>query len=784
MSDNSLSELDYKKLFDFCLEYSDRIILILNNDFTLQKINRIAENTFGWKKDSFSSQRIDELFGSPEINPFEISKNRLRIKRKMTSHSRNGQKISISWELIPAGIKNVTLVTGEKYSEAERLDSFYLSNIIKYMPGFFYWKDTNSLYLGCNDEFAVLAGERSRQDVVGKTDYELIWKDRAAQYVAIDREVMQTGVARLEHIEKITVSGKKTITAITNKVPMKDDAGNIIGLLGITIDITRQKEIERALAVARKKAEDASRAKDEFIRNMSHDIRTPLSGIIGMSSILENEALSVEEREHAHMVHISGEQLLALLNSVLDIVASGQTENQLNLSTFNIKELIHSIADLELPTIKLKNLDLRISFSDDLPEEIESDQIKIHRILLNLLGNAVKFTQSGYIEIGARPRQTEKDEKRIELFIRDTGIGISEEEQDKIFRKFFRGTPSHHGIYTGHGVGLHIVKRYTQLLKGKIAVESKLGEGTTFTASIPVKIAKQTADKRISSPPLLAITENKEIKPEKRKKGIQILLIEDNAIALKTAENLLAQMSIGFQSASTGSRAIELFAANTFHLVLSDIGLPDMQGTDVTSHFRALERELGRTAVPVIGLTAHSLPDTVHEALQAGMNEVLGKPIRSEHIAYLIDKYKLDASPKSPKEECTAPNSHPGLPASQQEMFEIDQYPLFDEAEGTDNCGGERALRKLLKMMVGSELPADRAKMKKAFEESNFAEVERIAHKIKGGAVYIGTIRMKYACQYLERYWKSGDRELFEQLYHQATHVIDDTTACINQWLI
>ncbi|MDP1603128.1 MAG: ATP-binding protein [Legionella sp.] len=657
--------------------------------------------------------------------------------------------------------------------------------MIDNLPGDVYWKDKEGVWVGLNKRCAHslqrmgFINDAVDSEVIGKTDHQIFSKTTADEYKKNDQDVMTHGT-EITIEEKTCLPTGEEITLLSTKKPMLDKDGNVIGIMGNTIDITYLKKIESELIEAKNAAEAGNRAKDEFIRNMSHDIRTPLAGIIGMSSILENEAVTLEEKEHAHMVNISGEQLLTLLNSVLDIIATGsQKENEVNKSPVKIRALIQNIAALELPTIKLKNLDLKITLAEDLPEIIETDEIKIHRILLNLLGNAVKFTEKGGIEIGAR---FITKEHRIECTIKDTGSGITEKDKEKIFKKFFRGTSSYQGIYAGHGVGLHIVKKYIQLLKGKITVESTPNRGTVFTVFIPVKVIKHAAITPISAFPVSTSTtiENSFVDS-----GIQILLIEDNAIALRTAENILNKLSIGFTSASTGTTAIELFKNNRFHLVLSDIGLPDISGLDVTRQFRKIEREHKRTKVPVIGLTAHSIMDTEHEALESGMNQVISKPLRPDHIKDLIKKYELHVvnktvdDKKTPSPQSTARD----LPLNNNELFEIEQFALFDEKLGVSSCGGLESLRELLKMLITSELPIDSQKMRHAFNQQNFTEVEKLAHKIKGGAMYIGTTRMKFACQYLERYWKSGERELFEDLYHQAIRVIDETISYITRWL-
>lgn len=661
----------------------------------------------------------------------------------------------------------------------------YLEYIISMVPGCVYWLDRNNIYQGCNNNAAIMLGMKTPEEIIGKTNHELSWKEDASFLEEFNNKVMESG--KPYKSEEIVHLGNKKRIFVSEKVPIFDENNTVIGIVGISIDITESKKMEESLKKAKEKSEMANVAKDEFIRNMSHDIRTPLSGIIGMSSILEHEALTAEEKEHAHMINISGEQLLTLLNSVLDIIASGsQKENLVNLSEVNVSELIHNIADLELPTIKLKNLDLRTTLADNLPGLVETDAIKVHRILLNILGNAVKFTEKGFIEIGARLHKSDKNTE-IEFFIRDSGKGIKEEDKDKIFKKFYRGTASHQGLYAGHGVGLHIVKRYIQLLKGKISVESIQNEGTTFTISIPVRVIKQTKAASII-PPIQFQSIKHEIKNTSKSK-IHVLLIEDNAIALKMAESILTQMGIDYQSASTGAMAIELFKDNHFHFILSDIGLPDMSGFDITRHFRIIEKEFAKTPVPVIGLTAHSDSKTEQEALCAGMDQILNKPIRLENISELITKYNLNPFAEEKglvtnNQLAKSETDKSDLPTHNLDLFNLEHFVLFDEKQGINNCGGLETLQEMLKMLINTELPSDRETMQKAFEQKNYSEIEKTAHKIKGSAVYIGTIRMKIACQYLERYWKAGERDLFEQLYHQTIKVIDDTTSNINAWLL
>ncbi|KTD01562.1 sensory box histidine kinase/response regulator [Legionella geestiana] len=662
----------------------------------------------------------------------------------------------------------------KKVSELESL-CFQMKSLIGNFPGDVYWKNTEGVWIGLNKRCAEslyrmgFIKNAAESEVIGKTDHQIFNKETADGYQKNDMLVIANKTEITIEEKTLLLTGEE-ITLLSTKKPLFDENGQVIGIMGNTIDITYLKKIESELLEAKNAADASSRAKDEFIRNMSHDIRTPLSGIIGMSSILEKEALTVDEKDHAHMINVSGEQLLSLLNSVLDIVASGkQADHHIERSPFNIRELLEDIANLERPSIQMKNIELRLMVSDDLPAVIESDKVKIHRILLNLIGNAIKFTENGFIEIGARITDTKSQSPRMEFSIRDSGIGICDEDKEKIFKKFFRGTASYQGVYAGHGVGLHIVKRYIQLLKGEIHLESQPGAGTCFTVSIPVKV--------IEAAPLASSRP----KPEKRNEvsatgsTVNVLLIEDNVIALKTAENILRQMGMTFKSASTGADALQRFKAEHFDLVLTDIGLPDIQGTDVAREIRHFEQDSGKVPVPLVGLTAHSHPQTLKDALDAGMNEVLTKPIRHETLKVVLCRYHLESKPRG--------TAHNETPKDHHHLFDMTQYPLLDVEDGKRVLGSEEELVNMLQFLLEKSLPDDCARMKAAHASNDWEKTQRLAHKIKGGAVYTGTIRLKMACQYLEQSQKSDQLNLLQPLYEQALRVVDETFHYVGNWL-
>ncbi|KTD42771.1 ATP-binding protein [Legionella parisiensis] len=647
-----------------------------------------------------------------------------------------------------------------------------LKNLLDVLPGDVYWKDLKGIWSGINQRCVQslhhmkFINKCDESEVLGKTDYELFGKKTADVYRANDLEVIEKNVELSREEITLLPSGEEVVL-LSTKRPLLDKSGKVIGILGNTINITYLKNVESELKEAKEKAEAANRAKDEFIRNMSHDIRTPLSGIIGMSSILEREVQNSQEKEYAHMINISGEQLLALLNGVLDIIAAGsQQENIFNETVGNVHDLIRSIADLELPTIALKKLDLFISIDGNTPEWITTDIVKLHRILLNLLGNAVKFTEKGFIEIGVRPKADHHEKMFLEFFVKDSGPGIKPKDKDKIFKRFYRATPSHQGIYTGHGVGLHIVKRYTQVLKGKIRVDSTIHAGTTFTLTIPVVCGEKPVDHQASTslPPETLILEKTNDSP-------LVLLIEDNAIALKMIENLLQQLGIRFLSAATGTRALELFQSHTFDWVLSDIGLPDTTGIQLAKQFRHYEQSKNLAPTPIICLTAHAVPDVERECVEAGINQILTKPLRSTMLQALLARYS------------TAKLQIHDVPAAKVESpLPFNEYPLFDSTHGINNLGSEKTLKKMLHLFI-EENTKDLIKTAQAWEKQDLIEIHKLTHKMKSSALYCGTLRMRQACEALEKHFQNNPERYPTALYHQLLQVHQETVVALQNWL-
>ncbi|CEG55612.1 PAS domain-containing hybrid sensor histidine kinase/response regulator [Legionella fallonii] len=573
-----------------------------------------------------------------------------------------------------------------------------------------------------------------------------------------------------------------------NGFPLYDDQGACFGVSGIAIDVTEQKKREEELQIAKDIAEKANHTKDEFIQNMSHDIRTPLIGIIGMANLLQQELRKAQEKEYAHMIEMSGEQLLELFNSILDMVSSNNSkEHVIENQLFDLYELIKGICELELPTIKIKKLELHLTIDSSVPQWIITDSTKLHRIILNLLSNAIKFTQEGDITIHVSSTLLKEPEHaELTVMIADSGIGISEADQSKIFDRFYRATPSSKGLYAGHGVGLHIVQKYIDLLQGSISVESKPNEGTQFVVKVPIVIDSSKAN---SLEPSSSVeleehwTNDDRVTTKNEGDAVSsdsplLLLVEDNAIALKMIEFIAKQCNCRYKSAHTGEEALDLIKEHEFDLILSDLGLPGISGSELTLAVRAYEQSQNKPAVPIIGLTAHAVDAIKKECIVAGMNKVIIKPIKMNALQHLVDEFVqakiTHCNQQSPQ------YLGKDLPASEEELFKLDSYPVLEEKNEIEDI---TTLKELLQLMIREALPQDLKEIDTAYAQKNWSQVEQIAKKIKTEALYCGAIRLKFASQYLELCSKPEPVHLVAALYKQFCMTVTDTILRIQDWL-
>lgn len=664
-----------------------------------------------------------------------------------------------------------------------------LENIVANMPGHVYWKDQNGVYLGCNNRQAQSLGYKYGSELVGKTDFDLPWgENQAERFRQNDRRIMDTGIPIIIE-EKAQVDGENAIV-LSHKSPMRNKRGEITGLLGISINISEQKKIEAELRLAKEQAETASHTKTEFLENMRHDIRTPLTGIVGFSDLIKSEADNPQIKEYADNLQASSHALLDLLDEVLEAiqVSSGEIPNV--KKKFVLHNILQHALNLNKAKAGAKHLELSLEFDESIPNYLIGDNVRIHRIALELIANALNFTDSGFVKISAKLAYRENRDVTIKLIVSDSGIGIPKDKQQDIYLQFKRLTPSYKGIYKGAGLGLSVIKQFINDLDGEIYVDSELHKGTTFICVLPLKVALLDEDTGVqddfesygaSPAPQIPISDANQ-RPMESKSELNkscILVVEDNIIAQTVTKAILLQFNCHVDIAENGQVAIRLWDQNTYDLIFMDIGLPDMDGYQLTHYIRAQE-STKKSHTPIIALTAHVGEENMHRCIESGMNRVLSKPLSLNDCHDILSSF----TPTTQMTQETKRNKFTAdLPETENNLFALSSFPILDIQDGIKTTGSEAALFETLQFMIKDSLPGDFAMLQKIHGEGDWEKTQKLAHKIKGGVVYVGAVRMKMACQYLERYWKSGQRVLLEPLYQQLIQVTNESISEINQWI-
>ncbi len=395
------------------------------------------------------------------------------------------------------------------------------------------------------------------------------------------------------------------------------------------VQLEEHKELltiqNKQLGDALNKAKSADKAKSLFLANMSHEIRTPLNGIIGMSNLLHDIVETEEQKQKVSVIEYSAETLISLVNDILDFSKIEAGKLELDLENFNIQEMLKNTCELFLLKSKEKSVELKYEIADNVPQFVESDQVRIRQILINLINNAVKFTNKGWVLVTMTKDSDRNNELVIKFEILDTGIGISAENQTKLFNAFTQSDASFTRKFGGTGLGLAISKHLAHLLGGEIGVVSELDKGSKFWFTVAAKYGVE--------PP-----KSMENKPVERIGKLNILLAEDNSVNILVATQVIEKAGYQVSVAKNGKEAFEAYQKGKFDLILMDIMMPEMDGMEATWLIRQYEKEFNLTPVPIIALTANVVKEDQKKYIQAGMDDFISKPIKPDALVEKINQ--------------------------------------------------------------------------------------------------------------------------------------------------
>ena len=421
----------------------------------------------------------------------------------------------------------------------------------------------------------------------------------------------------------LTIRDGKLIDVLFNGSVYKDDRGNVLGAVVVARDITEQKRFQNELIEAKSnaelamnKAEESTKLKEAFLANMSHEIRTPMNAIVGFSDILSKRKLGAQEKEYVETIKSAGENLLTIIDDILDIskIEAGMMTFEEN--NFSVKETFKSLHVMLMGKAKEKNLELLFNCDEDVPDVLLGDHTRLTQIIINLTGNAIKFTQKGRVEVNSRVLKNDDETVLLEFSITDTGIGIPQGKLEHIFERFRQAESHTTRKYGGSGLGLSIAKQLVELQGGTLSVRSQFKVGSVFSFQIPYKKSTQAQ----MMPEIISKKYNM-----KELGKLKILLVEDNQLNVKLILSLFSDNGLKLQVAENGSVGIEKMKETSFDIILMDMEMPVMNGYEAATVIR---NEL-KSKIPIIAMTAHAMAGERERCLSLGMNDYISKPINA-----------------------------------------------------------------------------------------------------------------------------------------------------------
>jgi PAS domain S-box-containing protein len=609
----------------------------------------------------------------------------------------------------------------------------FLDSVIETIPSMLFVKDADRLrYVRVNRAGEQLTG-RPVADFLGKSDADLLPPEEAEAKLLADHSLLASGKALEITEEQVnTCQGSRLLR--TRKAPILDEQGNPAYLLGISDDITEQRAAEQSLAEARILAEKANQAKSDFLANMSHEIRTPMNGIIGLTELALTTDLNPQQTDYLRKVNQSAQSLLGLLNDILDLSKIEANRLELESIPFDLHDLLEQISSLMAIYSQQKGLPLQVRIDPEIPRHLLGDPLRIKQILLNLVGNAFKFTKEGEITIEVRPGlHAQHSCLPVAFTVRDTGIGIDEKQQQDLFKPFVQSDSSTTRIYGGTGLGLAITRQLVEMMDGTIKLISAPGEGSSFTFTLPLPLSDQAELAAYLERTELAAPDSSTLE---QIRGARILLVEDNFINQQVAVELLRQEYFWVDLAENGQQALDLLQPGRYDVVLMDLQMPVMDGYQAT---RAIRSRTEYDELPILAMSANAMRHDREQCRSVGMNDHIPKPVdRRQLLAALCRWIKPGGRDK------------PGQPQKEHPPGELPQLSGINSRVALARLGGNQLVYLNILHRFAKEHPTIVQDIRHLISQHEQGQAERLAHTLKGLAGAIGAEPLQEAAGLLE----------------------------------
>ena len=500
--------------------------------------------------------------------------------------------------------------------------------------------------------------------------------------------------------------------AIVRSFPVEESGGKFCIILIKDITIRRKRENELTKAV--KSVEESKVVKDKFLANMSHEMRTPLNGILGMSQLLEGTSLDSEQREFVEELRHSAENLLAIVNDILEFNFLKSTKFKLEKRKFSLRKQLNSLVETIKGRADEKGLKLELAVSEKMPETLVGDSVRLAQILMNVVGNSIKFTNEGSITIFVRTLESENGRVPVEFKVKDTGIGIPESMVSDIFETFNQASKSTSYKYGGTGIGLSIVKQVVGHMDGRINVESEIGKGTTITVILPFGMPE-------SVPEFKSTDQTDSAGEIEQYPGYRVLIADDYPLNRRIVKGMMKKFGVEVDEAEDGTEAIEMSDKHDYSAIFMDVHMPEMGGLEATRKIREREKASGKHT-PIIAVTASVLDRDIEECNNAGMDGFMAKPFTYNEIYQKFKQYVVESSPSSRQNDDSSSEKS-------EELF------LQNLEEMT---GGDKGLMVEMINLFLNQTPDLMNQIVDHFEKREYELVKSSSHTLKPTFTYVG----------------------------------------------
>lgn len=585
-----------------------------------------------------------------------------------------------------------------------------------------------------NKSFLSLFGY-DKEEVLEKTSVDLKMVDNPETRRGVLNKLKETQRIH-DHELEIYTKGRERLICLGSHELLKID--NQQFLLSVFQDITERKKIEQELVEARELAEKANVSKSSFLANMSHEIRTPLNAILGFADLLERSTLNKQQKEYLEAIGTSGKNLLAIINDILDF--SKIEAGMLNLEKipFSPQQLVQSVYTMFYARAQNKKLRLSANIDPALPPLVSGDSTRLNQILINLIGNAIKFTEAGEVTVGCELLERKEKDARIKFYVADSGIGIDPDKLEKIFERFTQADSDTTRNFGGTGLGLSIVKKLVELQGGEIHVKSEPGKGSEFIFIIEYDLADASAV-------MVADTVAQEYTGNGFK-GSKVLIVEDNAINQKLTTTILEEEGFVFKIAENGQKAVDILRNEPYDVILMDLQMPVLDGYHAT---RIIREEL-KISTPVIAMTANALAGEKERCLSLGMNAYITKPFKAETLFSTLNKILSENRTNA---------------ASQNSYAEKGAARITDLVYLKEFYGDKESLIKETLEMFLEQNPEDVKDLETAFTLGDYPSIKRISHGLQTSLGFMGiSAEVLNKIKQLEAAAANNDQELTGKL--------------------